>query len=741
MSSYYGERSGGIPTWESFEAGDDDEAVDISEYQYASRDHLLFCIDASESMHKVRPKKEDTDEDEGPTRGKSALHQVLESVVRFEKGKVITGPADSVGLLLFNIDAEKVKNTSGNYKPGTLVYQNLRTINAEEIKKIIKLVEQADEEYREMDEEAEEEPAILKETFPSAKKGDEMNIADVLVTCNFLFRDAGTKLAGNKRVFLVTDNDDPPAAETTLAPAQTVYGDLQTYGITVNTYFIDRPNHRFDPRGYWNTVLNREEDDGAPTAAADDGLDALAAIMDDLIIRQAPKRKQFSIPLKLGGKDGEIEIGVSGYSMISEQGKGQPKYVRMRGQAVEEVMTKTEYTSAETGSILRPEEIGQAYQFGHEATIPNILDRNWWESDEAVEQQRAVAEEALRLDEERREREDNGEEVDMAELRKTANGEPMKGEGTKTGEEKKVVARTRLQFKPDEVKELKTLGVPTQIKILGFQSGGNLKFDENIKHSYFMYPDEDAYTGSTRTFAALHKSLIKLQKHALALARFRSNTTPEIAVLIPQEETFTKEGAQDQPPGLHVICMPFADDMRKPPKAITENLLATDRQTELMATIVKRLRFKGEKYRSEAYPNPALAFHYAQLQSLAFEEDFDPNEATDLDKTLPKHAGMHKAAGEFMREWNREIEEDERASITLIKPGKRSAAVSEADLADIEGMWKKGKLDKLKVTELKDYAKFKKISLEGKTKKADLVIVMDAWLKTNVGMGNKKAKN
>lgn len=32
--------------------------------------------------------------------------------------------------------------------------------------------------------------------------------------------------------------------------------------------------------------------------------------------------------------------------MISEQGKGQPKYVRMRGQAVEEVMTKTEYTSA-----------------------------------------------------------------------------------------------------------------------------------------------------------------------------------------------------------------------------------------------------------------------------------------------------------------------------------------------------------------------------------------------------------
>ena len=34
------------------------------------------------------------------------------------------------------------------------------------------------------------------------------------------------------------------------------------------------------------------------------------------------------------------------YSLISEQGKGQPKYVRLRGQTVEEVVTKTEYTSA-----------------------------------------------------------------------------------------------------------------------------------------------------------------------------------------------------------------------------------------------------------------------------------------------------------------------------------------------------------------------------------------------------------
>ena len=30
-----------------------------------------------------------------------------------------------------------------------------------------------------------------------------------------------------------------------------------------------------------------------------------------------------------------------------------------------------------------------------------------------------------------------------------------------------------------------------EIKILGFQSGEGLRFDENVKHSYFIYPDEN----------------------------------------------------------------------------------------------------------------------------------------------------------------------------------------------------------------------------------------------------------
>jgi ATP-dependent DNA helicase 2 subunit 1 len=46
----------------------------------------------------------DEETPDGAIRGRSALHQVLEAVKRIEKSKVITGPADSVGLLVYNID-------------------------------------------------------------------------------------------------------------------------------------------------------------------------------------------------------------------------------------------------------------------------------------------------------------------------------------------------------------------------------------------------------------------------------------------------------------------------------------------------------------------------------------------------------------------------------------------------------------------------------------------------------------
>jgi hypothetical protein len=80
-------------------------------------------------------------------------------------------------------------------------------------------------------------------------------------------------------------------------------------------------------------------------------------------------------------------------------------------------------------------------------------------------------------------------------------------------------------------------------------------------------------------------------------------------------------------------------------------------------------------------------------------------------------------------EWNQAIDEDDRCAETMAKGAKRAVVqVDEEDLADVQGSWEKGKLDKvssalaevlpvsradhvrvrqLKVQELRDYAKYK----------------------------------
>ena len=96
------------------------------------------------------------------------------------------------------------------------------------------------------------------------------------------------------------------------------------YGISIDTYFVNRPGHRFNPNIYWNVrdprqaeltsqdILNRPEEDideDSPDAQIEDGLADLSSIMSELVIRQAPKRILFNIPLKLG----QIEIGINGW--------------------------------------------------------------------------------------------------------------------------------------------------------------------------------------------------------------------------------------------------------------------------------------------------------------------------------------------------------------------------------------------------------------------------------------------
>jgi ATP-dependent DNA helicase 2 subunit 1 len=83
-----------------------------------------------------------------------------------------------------------------------------------------------------------------------------------------------------------------------------------------------------------------------------------------------------------------------------------------------------------------------------------------------------------------------------------------------------------------------------------------------------VFPDEDTYAGSRRTFTALLSSMVKKGKIGLVRAVTRRNASPSFCAVLPQEEGENEGWAE--PSGFHLIPLPFADDIRAAPDAVLE---------------------------------------------------------------------------------------------------------------------------------------------------------------------------
>lgn len=473
-------------------------------------------------------------------RGKSPLHMALEVVLAVEKAKVLTGPNDSVGVLIYNVDSSRapaIHLASGtrleNFRTGTILFQSMRQINAEEIKRIKNFIEDANEQLATQPSSSEHrsQPQSISVQFPPLPENEPVDMADVFECCNHAFRDLGTgpghKLTGTKRVFLVTDNDKPERItphhskiknlrDDPRGPARIRFIDLNSFGVQVDPFFISRPGKAFDQDEYWNDVLyiktepDDDDDDEAVgekardrvALAQQDGMVKLEELMETQVYRTGMKRTLFRAPLKFGGKEGEITIGIQGYAMVAPVQKPTYKYYDFSRREAEEAKTKTIFTSAMTGAALDPSEIGYAYSFGKSDVGTNLADNYW-----------------ARLNS----RDSEGE------------GSEEQGQHGSDGDRKaQGTIRTRITFTDAEIREFRTLNLDPQIKILGFQDPKGLRFEDNVKHSTFIYPDENSFSGSTRTFAALLAACANRNRVAVALALLRRNAIPMFCCLIPQ---------------------------------------------------------------------------------------------------------------------------------------------------------------------------------------------------------------
>jgi len=86
------------------------------------------------------------------------------------------------------------------------------------------------------------------------------------------------------------------------------------------------------------------------------------------------------------------------------------------------------------------------------------------------------------------------------------------------------------------MQKIKNFGLPG-MKLMGFKDKSYLKVYHNIKHSYFVFPDEKKTTGASQCSDALIKEMIKENKIAIVKFIPRENSAIRFCALVPQEES------------------------------------------------------------------------------------------------------------------------------------------------------------------------------------------------------------
>lgn len=279
-----------------------------------------------------------------------------------------------------------------------------------------------------------------------------------------------------------------------------------------------------------------------------------------------------------------------------------------------------------------------------------------------------------------------------------------------------------ITFSADELSEIKRLSTG-HLHLLGFKPLSCLKDYHNLRPSTFVFPSDEEVIGSTCIFIALHRSMLRLKRFALAF--YGSSSHPQLVALIAQDE-IVSHGGQIEPPGMHMIYLPYCEDIRHVEELYSDSSgatrKATDDQIKKATALMKRIDLKD--FSVCQFSNPALQRHYAVLQALALEE-LDMPEMKD--ETLPDEEGMARpgvvgALEEFKCSVYGDNYDEESE---LARNGKESEtskkrkaiaenAVKEAATYDWSELADTGQLKDLTVVELKYYLTAHNLPVAGK---------------------------
>lgn len=644
---------------------EEDEEDEIDETGYKTvKDAVLFAIDVSKSM--LTPPAEFNEKK--PDTALSPTLAALKCAYALMQQRIISNPNDMMGILLFGTEKSHFHDGGDGEGPGLqyphcYLLTDLDVPAAADVKRL-----------RDMVEDEEERQDLLQASE------EEVSMANLLFCANQIFTTKAPNFS-SRRLFLVTDNDQPHAGNSNRDARNSAIvraKDLYDLGVTIELFPISHPDrgYTFDRSKFYDDVVysTTPSDPDAPapltsdikaaSSTAKDGISLLQSLLSSVASRAAPKRALFaSLHFEIGPG---LKIGVKGYIILKRQEPKRTSYIYLPEDSDKPQLAKLSSTlmADDTARSVEKAEIRKAFKFGGDT----------------------------------------------------------------------------ISFSPEELSKIKNFGQPV-LRIIGFKPISMLPLWANYKPSTFIYPNEEEYVGSTRVFSALHQKLLTSNKMGLAWFIPRKNAAPTLAAILPGAEIRNQEGEQTLPPGLWIKPLPFADDIRHPPDI--HHIQAPNEVTDAMRTIVQQLQLPKGIYHPQSYPNPSLQWFYRILQALALEEDV-PDKAEDKTepkyRQIDKRAGPYvdqwgAALDTAYRNWQKENNAHYHATVNggtkrsmKAEPGTASKkkVKQEGDDADgrtdadVREAYEKDALGRMTVKDLKAFLA-KKGKGKGIAKKAELV--------------------
>ncbi|BDD58646.1 ATP-dependent DNA helicase II subunit 1 [Monascus purpureus] len=336
---------------------EDEEEVDESSYK-SVKDAILFAIEVSDSMLALRPSS-----DPKKTIVESPTTAALKCAYHLMQQRIISNPHDMIGVLLYGTQASKFydedENTRGNLSyPHCYLVTDLDVPSAQDVKNLRSLAE-GEEEARD----------IL------AASEEHVSMANVLFCANQIFSSKAPNFL-SRRLFIVTDNDDPYSDDKALRAAATVRAkDLYDLGVIIELFPISRPDHEFDASKFYNDIIYKASpiDADAPAylqleaktrPSAGDGISLLNSLLSNVNSRSIPRRALFSnVPLEIGPG---FKISVTGFLLFKRQEPARSCYIWLGGEKPQIAKGVTTLVADDTARTVEKWEIRKAYKFGGE---------------------------------------------------------------------------------------------------------------------------------------------------------------------------------------------------------------------------------------------------------------------------------------------------------------------------------------------------------------------------------------